>query len=48
MHCRYNQHELIILEVVNGNHQAREPETRYIVVERLKIDRSSRSCVPFL
>ncbi|KAJ7724413.1 hypothetical protein B0H16DRAFT_1493637 [Mycena metata] len=43
MHCRFNQHELIMLEVVNGNHQAREPETRYIVVERLKIDRSSRS-----
>ncbi|KAJ7739008.1 hypothetical protein B0H16DRAFT_1569527 [Mycena metata] len=43
MHCRYIQHELIMLEVVNGNHQAREPERRYVVVERLKIDRSSRS-----
>ncbi|KAJ7737524.1 hypothetical protein B0H16DRAFT_1571851 [Mycena metata] len=43
IHCRYIQHELIMLEVVNGNHQAREPERRYVVVERLKIDRSSRS-----
>ncbi|KAJ7710277.1 hypothetical protein B0H16DRAFT_1630039 [Mycena metata] len=43
IHCRYIQHELIMFEVVNGNHQAREPERRYVVVERLKIDRSSRS-----